>query len=111
TGWFPEAYVKPIDSDLIPRSSGLRSAHSTNDLLDVSDEFPQPDYRQGALDQRSIGKTANPAAPPAPPLNNSVKKSERGVMRAELFPKGTNPFATVKLRPTVTNDRSAPLIR
>lgn len=25
--------------------------------------------------------------------------------------RGTNPFATVKLRPTVTNDRSAPLIR
>uniref|UniRef100_A0A8C2TMW8 BAR/IMD domain containing adaptor protein 2 like 2 n=1 Tax=Coturnix japonica TaxID=93934 RepID=A0A8C2TMW8_COTJA len=29
-----------------------------------------------------------------------------------LFPfRGTNPFATVKLRPTVTNDRSAPIIR
>lgn len=26
-------------------------------------------------------------------------------------PRGTNPFATVKLRPTITNDRSAPLIR
>lgn len=25
--------------------------------------------------------------------------------------RGTNPFATVKLRPTVTNDRSAPIIR
>lgn len=24
---------------------------------------------------------------------------------------GENPFATVKLRPTVTNDRSAPIIR
>lgn len=27
-----------------------------------------------------------------------------------LFPRGTNPFATVKLRPTTTNDRSAPRI-
>ncbi|XP_013890040.1 brain-specific angiogenesis inhibitor 1-associated protein 2-like protein 2 [Austrofundulus limnaeus] len=27
-----------------------------------------------------------------------------------LFPRGTNPFATVKLRPTTTNDRSAPQI-
>ncbi|XP_058238049.1 brain-specific angiogenesis inhibitor 1-associated protein 2-like protein 2 isoform X2 [Hemibagrus wyckioides] len=27
-----------------------------------------------------------------------------------LFPRGSNPFATVKLRPTVTNDRSAPRI-
>ncbi|KAK5898698.1 hypothetical protein CesoFtcFv8_008249 [Champsocephalus esox] len=27
-----------------------------------------------------------------------------------LFPRGTNPFATVKLRPTTTNDRSSPHI-
>ncbi|KAJ8001668.1 hypothetical protein DPEC_G00171850 [Dallia pectoralis] len=27
-----------------------------------------------------------------------------------LFPRGSNPFATVKLRPTTTNDRSAPRI-
>ncbi|KAK5608279.1 hypothetical protein CRENBAI_001569 [Crenichthys baileyi] len=27
-----------------------------------------------------------------------------------LFPRGTNPFATVKLRPTTTNDRSSPRI-
>ncbi|KAM3914306.1 BAR/IMD domain-containing adapter protein 2-like 2 [Leptodactylus fuscus] len=106
TGWFPEAYVKPMDTDFNPRSSVLRSAHSTNDLLDVSDDIPPPDYRQNVADERPIGK-----APPPPPMNNSVKKSEGGVMRGELFPKGTNPFATVKLRPTVTNDRSAPLIR
>ncbi|GCB67588.1 hypothetical protein scyTo_0005158 [Scyliorhinus torazame] len=29
----------------------------------------------------------------------------------ELFPRGTNPFATVKLKPTVTNDRSKPFVR
>ncbi|MEQ2316971.1 hypothetical protein AMECASPLE_037963 [Ameca splendens] len=27
-----------------------------------------------------------------------------------LFPRGTNPFATVKLKPTHTNDRSAPVL-
>ena len=35
-----------------------------------------------------------------------------GPSHPDLSPhRGTNPFATVKLRPTVTNDRSAPLIR
>lgn len=35
-----------------------------------------------------------------------------GLFHLDLSPhRGTNPFATVKLRPTVTNDRSAPLIR
>ncbi|XP_056379917.1 brain-specific angiogenesis inhibitor 1-associated protein 2-like protein 2 [Hyla sarda] len=111
TGWFPEAYVKSIDTDLNPRSSGLRSAHSASDLLDVSDNIPQPGgYRQSAVDQRSSVKSSNPAPQP-PPLNNSVKRSGGGGLRGELFPKGTNPFATVKLRPTVTNDRSAPIIR
>ncbi|XP_069824997.1 BAR/IMD domain-containing adapter protein 2-like 2 [Dendropsophus ebraccatus] len=109
TGWFPEAYVKSIDADLNPRSSMLRSAHSASDLLDVSDNIPQPGgYKQNAADQRPIAK-ASSQAPPPPPMNNSVKRPA-GV-RGELFPKGTNPFATVKLRPTVTNDRSAPIIR
>lgn len=35
-----------------------------------------------------------------------------GPLSPHLSPsRGTNPFATVKLRPTITNDRSAPLIR
>lgn len=35
-----------------------------------------------------------------------------GPFHPDLSPhRGTNPFATVKLRPTITNDRSAPLIR
>ncbi|XP_062846036.1 brain-specific angiogenesis inhibitor 1-associated protein 2-like protein 2 [Trichomycterus rosablanca] len=33
-----------------------------------------------------------------------------GLPENRLFPRGSNPFATVKLRPTVTNDRSAPKI-
>ncbi|XP_075689795.1 BAR/IMD domain-containing adapter protein 2-like 2 [Rhinoderma darwinii] len=108
TGWFPEAYVKSMDTDPNPRSSMLRSAHSTSDLLDVSDNIPQPDYRQNVSNQRPSIKTSNPAPPP-PAMNNSIKKSGGG--RGDLFPKGTNPFATVKLRPVQTNDRSAPIIR
>lgn len=101
TGWFPEAYVKTVDASQDSRSPPLRSAHSANDLLDEN-------VRQPANINRQKGNVAN-AAPP-PPNNNSIKKGPGG-LRENLFPRGTNPFATVKLRPTVTNDRSAPIIR
>ncbi|XP_069593057.1 BAR/IMD domain-containing adapter protein 2-like 2 [Ranitomeya imitator] len=109
-GWFPEAYVKSMDADFNSRPPILGHAHSASDLLDATNNIPQPDYKQNAADQRFIPTPSN-AAPPPPPMNNSVKKSGEGGVRGNLFPKGTNPFATVKLRPTVTNDRSAPLIR
>ncbi|KAM4652340.1 BAR/IMD domain-containing adapter protein 2-like 2 [Discoglossus pictus] len=110
TGWFPEAYVKSLDRDQDPRSFSLRSAHSTGDLLDAQDNLPEPDYRpspreQGPSNPNSRrGSEANTAPPPP-----AGKKTPGG--RGDLFPRGTNPFATVKLRPTVTNDRSAPHIR
>uniref|UniRef100_A0A087XIR6 BAR/IMD domain containing adaptor protein 2 like 2b n=1 Tax=Poecilia formosa TaxID=48698 RepID=A0A087XIR6_POEFO len=40
----------------------------------------------------------------------SYALSPHGQPDNPLFPRGTNPFATVKLRPTTTNDRSAPRI-
>ncbi|KAF4799087.1 BAI1 associated protein 2 like 2 [Turdus rufiventris] len=40
-----------------------------------------------------------------------VKPLENTREMEEPDTRGTNPFATVKLRPTVTNDRSAPIIR
>ncbi|KAM8930452.1 BAR/IMD domain-containing adapter protein 2-like 2 isoform 2-T2 [Pelodytes ibericus] len=110
TGWFPEAYVKSSDQD--PRSYGLRSAHSAENLL--QDNIPQPDYRQNVRDQgpsnpNSRRGSVTSTAPPPPPFSNNAGK--KAPSRGDLFPKGTNPFATVKLRPTVTNDRSAPIIR
>ncbi|KAM9324079.1 BAR/IMD domain-containing adapter protein 2-like 2 [Gastrophryne carolinensis] len=100
TGWFPEAYAVSLDTGHDSRSTNLRSAHSTSDLLD--DNVRQP--------ANKISQRGNEPLPPPPPSNNSIKKSSGG-LRGELFPRGTNPFATVKLRPTVTNDRSAPIIR
>ncbi|XP_063797604.1 brain-specific angiogenesis inhibitor 1-associated protein 2-like protein 2 [Pseudophryne corroboree] len=116
TGWFPEAYVRSLDTDHHSRPSSMRSAHSASDLLDTSDNLQQPNYRQNAMEQRPTNKNSqrgqeSNAAPPPPSLNNNGVKKSGGGLRGELFPRGTNPFATVKLRPTVTNDRSAPIIR
>ncbi|CAI5681253.1 unnamed protein product [Oreochromis niloticus] len=75
-----------------------------------------------------------PPPPPPPPIQNARRSSgdfrptspltdrkggaasdvqalsPHGPHENPLFPRGTNPFATVKLRPTTTNDRSAPQI-
>uniref|UniRef100_A0A8C6DZB5 BAR/IMD domain-containing adapter protein 2-like 2 n=1 Tax=Moschus moschiferus TaxID=68415 RepID=A0A8C6DZB5_MOSMO len=141
SGWFPEAYVKPLEelpmnpmnplnpvtsmnpmtsmnprspvNELPSRSYPLRGSHSLDDLLDrPSNSTPS----------RVPSRTPSPAPTP---LSGS-RRSSMGSMGVasdvkkltsweqqppELFPRGTNPFATVKLRPTITNDRSAPLIR
>ncbi|KAM9818042.1 brain-specific angiogenesis inhibitor 1-associated protein 2-like protein 2 [Syngnathus typhle] len=74
-------------------------------------------------------KIVGEAPPPPPPLPKSLNLqresadlrpvspaidtqalSPNGPPEHPLFPRGTNPFATVKLRPTKTDDRSAPRI-
>uniref|UniRef100_A0A8C9V1W2 BAR/IMD domain containing adaptor protein 2 like 2a n=1 Tax=Scleropages formosus TaxID=113540 RepID=A0A8C9V1W2_SCLFO len=67
-GWFPAAYVEPIEDT--PKSTGSNTCCGSV-VSDVSASVFQ-------------------GQPP------------------DLFPRGTNPFATVKLKPTATNDRSAP---
>ncbi|XP_061438702.1 brain-specific angiogenesis inhibitor 1-associated protein 2-like protein 2 [Rhineura floridana] len=124
SGWFPEAFVKPLvevrgAEEITPRMFPLRSSHSVNDLLDQPSstpsagnywhsssrpQSPSPSPAMlGAGSRRS--STANAAAP------SDSKKPAGWEHPPELFPRGTNPFATVKLRPTVTNDRSAPIIQ
>ncbi|XP_014873355.1 BAR/IMD domain-containing adapter protein 2-like 2 isoform X2 [Poecilia latipinna] len=63
--------------------------------------------RRSSVDVRSVS--------PIPDIKGDVAAdvqalSPHGQPDNPLFPRGTNPFATVKLRPTTTNDRSAPRI-
>ncbi|XP_014386279.1 PREDICTED: brain-specific angiogenesis inhibitor 1-associated protein 2-like protein 2 [Myotis brandtii] len=171
SGWFPEAYVKPLEevpvnpmnalnpvtsmnpmnalnpmtsmspmnplnpvtsmnpmspmNELPSRSYPLRGSHSLDDLLDRPGNATAPsEYWDGQPRSRTRVPSRAPSPAPTP-----LPGSRRGSMGStgvasdikklmsweqqppELFPRGTNPFATVKLRPTVTNDRSAPLIR
>ncbi|XP_075408780.1 BAR/IMD domain-containing adapter protein 2-like 2 [Tenrec ecaudatus] len=143
SGWFPEAYVKPVEvvpssplnsmtpmnimNELPSRSYPLRGSHSLDDLLDPPGNSTGPsEYRDGQARSRAPSRVPSRAPSPVPtPLPGSRRGSigSMGVASdaknltaweqqpPELFPRGTNPFATVKLRPTVTNDRSAPFIR
>ncbi|XP_007454171.1 PREDICTED: brain-specific angiogenesis inhibitor 1-associated protein 2-like protein 2 [Lipotes vexillifer] len=160
SGWFPEAYVKPLEelpmnpmnalnpvtsmnptnplnpvtsmnpmspmNELPSRSYPLRGSHSLDDLLDrPGNSTACSDYWDGQSRSRTPSRVPSRTPSPAPtPLPGSRRSSMGSVGVAsdikklmcweqqppELFPRGTNPFATVKLRPTVTNDRSAPLI-
>lgn len=149
SGWFPEAYVKPLEeipvnsmnpvtpmnsmapmspmNELPSRSYPLRGSHSLDDLLDrPGNPAASSDYWDNQSRSRTPSRVPSRAPSPAPTPLPSSRRSSVGSMGAatdvkklmsweqhppELFPRGTNPFATVKLRPTVTNDRSAPLIR
>ncbi|XP_005354262.1 brain-specific angiogenesis inhibitor 1-associated protein 2-like protein 2 [Microtus ochrogaster] len=149
SGWFPEAYVKPLEempvnpmkpvtpvnsmtpmspmNELPSRSYPLRGSHSLDDLLDrPGNPAASSDYWDSNSRSRTPSRVPSRAPSPAPTPLPSSRRSSVGSMGAatdvkklmswehqppELFPRGTNPFATVKLRPTVTNDRSAPLIR
>ncbi|XP_060245043.1 brain-specific angiogenesis inhibitor 1-associated protein 2-like protein 2 isoform X2 [Meriones unguiculatus] len=142
SGWFPEAYVKPLEempvnpmnpvtpmNSMSPMSpmNELPSSHSLDDLLDrPGNPSASSEYWDSQSRSRTPSRVPSRAPSPAPAPLPSSRRSSVGSMGAatevkklmsweqnppELFPRGTNPFATVKLRPTVTNDRSAPLIR
>ncbi|XP_019061352.1 brain-specific angiogenesis inhibitor 1-associated protein 2-like protein 2 [Fukomys damarensis] len=142
SGWFPEAYVKPLEEapmtplspmtamdpmspvhELSSRSYPLRGSHSLDDLLDrPGNSTTSPEYWDSQSRSRTPSRVPSRTPSPAPsPLPGSCRSSMGAAGDVEkllaweqhppeLFPRGTNPFATVKLRPTVTNDRSAPLI-
>ncbi|GAB1290457.1 Brain-specific angiogenesis inhibitor 1-associated protein 2-like protein 1 [Apodemus speciosus] len=110
-------------SDVCPytkRPAPVRSI-STVDLTEKSSVvIPPPDY----LECLSVGATSDkrPDAPKMPststfkapvsrPDATSTSPSDANGTAKPPFLSGENPFATVKLRPTVTNDRSAPIIR
>nr|XP_031527594.1 brain-specific angiogenesis inhibitor 1-associated protein 2-like protein 2 isoform X1 [Vicugna pacos]XP_031527595.1 brain-specific angiogenesis inhibitor 1-associated protein 2-like protein 2 isoform X1 [Vicugna pacos] len=158
SGWFPEAYVKPLEelpmnsmnplnpvtsmnplnpvtsmnpmspmNELPSRSYPLRGSHSLDDLLDrPGNSTASSEYWDGQSHPRTPSRVPSRTPSPAPTPLPGNRRNSMGSMAVasdvkkltsweqqppELFPRGTNPFATVKLRPTVTNDRSAPLIR
>ncbi|XP_061765672.1 brain-specific angiogenesis inhibitor 1-associated protein 2-like protein 2 [Nerophis ophidion] len=159
-GWFPAAYVGPIEESDTSSDSSLRSS-SMNNMLDPNGTHkdqsegrsygdiapPATPNRRASMDIWSFSplpeKKAElttieikppPPPPPLPPPKSLIIQrgsadlrplspnpewksdgdaqglSPNGPPENPLFPRGTNPFATVKLRPTKTNDRSAPSI-
>ncbi|XP_068439330.1 brain-specific angiogenesis inhibitor 1-associated protein 2-like protein 1a isoform X2 [Clinocottus analis] len=103
-GWFPSSYCRPHTEPAVSNSNlgtPVRSPSAAS--LQKQDEedavlLPPADY--------SDDTSSSPAASSTPSPQNKVSLVN-GTAKAH-FLGGGNPFATVKLRPTVTNDRSAP---
>ncbi|XP_015215754.1 brain-specific angiogenesis inhibitor 1-associated protein 2-like protein 1b isoform X2 [Lepisosteus oculatus] len=104
-GWFPSSYCRPYIEPL--GSSSVTPARSVS-VANLADQdrgamvLPPPDYNDS-----SPTRTA--------PFKSTQSSPEHTVSEPNGIPKlpflgGGNPFTTVKLRPTVTNDRSAPII-
>lgn len=103
-GWFPSSYCRPYTEPVLSNSNlGTPVRRLSIASLPEEEEpvlLPPPDYSDNA-----------PSSPvvPSTPLPQNTVSLVNGTAKAP-FLGGGNPFATVKLRPTVTNDRSAPVI-
>ncbi|XP_052392116.1 brain-specific angiogenesis inhibitor 1-associated protein 2-like protein 1 [Carassius gibelio] len=111
-GWFPSsycrAYTEPAVNNSFAGNPPMRSKSVANLMQkDPEDDrmvLPPADYDSPVRrnSTKSLMQTYTPTYEPPAPQSNGLPKHP-------IFG-GGNPFATVKLRPTVTNDRSAPII-
>uniref|UniRef100_A0A8C4Y0K4 BAR/IMD domain containing adaptor protein 2 like 1 n=1 Tax=Gopherus evgoodei TaxID=1825980 RepID=A0A8C4Y0K4_9SAUR len=122
-GWFPSSYTKLLEepgdeTEHVPVRSAapIRSISSVNLADKGGVVLPPPDYL-GSLQtgttsemRADSSKGTIVKAPVATPESTTPKPVINGIIKPP-FLSGENPFTTVKLRPTVTNDRSAPIIR
>ncbi|XP_051244884.1 brain-specific angiogenesis inhibitor 1-associated protein 2-like protein 2 isoform X1 [Dicentrarchus labrax] len=117
-GWFPASYVEAVDDPpktTSSRSSTLRSSSSMSNLLDQPGSSshsgappPPPPPPPPSYNRQSDMRPITPTPDRRDEFNSENKRSKPHGSRPELFPRGTNPFATVKLKPTTTDDRSTP---
>ncbi|XP_011522496.1 BAR/IMD domain-containing adapter protein 2 isoform X1 [Homo sapiens] len=109
-GWFPFSYTRVLDSDGSDRlhmSLQQGKSSSTGNLLDKDDlAIPPPDY--GAASRAFPAQTASGFK--QRPYSVAVPAFSQGLDDYGARSMSRNPFAHVQLKPTVTNDRSAPLL-
>ncbi|XP_021495187.1 brain-specific angiogenesis inhibitor 1-associated protein 2 isoform X4 [Meriones unguiculatus] len=109
-GWFPFSYTRVLDgdgSDRLHMSLQQGKSSSTGNLLDKDDlAIPPPDY--GASSRAFPSQSAGTFK--QRPYSVAVPAFSQGLDDYGARSVSRNPFANVHLKPTVTNDRSAPLL-
>ncbi|KAJ8344997.1 hypothetical protein SKAU_G00291900 [Synaphobranchus kaupii] len=113
-GWFPSSYCR-LYTDSLTGSSPETPAHSLSML-----NLTQHGGEEEEYDEEDVAVFLPPADYVDSPTSSDISlpltpASESPVSQANGLPKlpflgGGNPFTVVKLRPTVTNDRSAPKV-
>ncbi|XP_051529769.1 brain-specific angiogenesis inhibitor 1-associated protein 2-like protein 1a isoform X2 [Myxocyprinus asiaticus] len=109
-GWFPSSYCRTYNDPVIAiRVESPLHSQSAVDLPEQTEEdeeveepklLPPPDYSYSSRDLPFKPSTPSPQNTVSLPNGHSIPP----------FLVGGNPFATVRLRPTITNDRSAPVV-
>ncbi|XP_068192371.1 BAR/IMD domain-containing adapter protein 2-like 1 [Antennarius striatus] len=133
-GWFPSSYCRafsepPVNNNSVSvapyRSRSVVNLHHQDTETDEATMvLPPADYRD--VPQHDVMKNNNLSTTNNVTTNNNYQHSPthsysssdhnttpqpNGISRpTPAYLAGGNPFATVRLRPTVTNDRSAPAI-
>ncbi|XP_051243243.1 brain-specific angiogenesis inhibitor 1-associated protein 2-like protein 1b [Dicentrarchus labrax] len=135
-GWFPSSYCRAVSEPLVNNNSVSPAPYRSRSVVNLhhqdteTDEatmvLPPADYcdtPQRSSLKNNISSTGNITNnnhqhSPTPSAASSSSSSDHNTtMQPNGFSRptpaylaGGNPFATVRLRPTVTNDRSAPVI-
>ncbi|KAL4616687.1 brain-specific angiogenesis inhibitor 1-associated protein 2-like isoform X1 [Arapaima gigas] len=115
-GWFPFSYTQPYpDSPELPenRSPLLSKVNSTSTgqldkLASPGVQEQSPELERESVDAVQRISTFRPR--PYSMVNPETPQASTERASPPPSPTRTNPFAHVRLRKTVTNDRSAPLI-
>ncbi|XP_047184022.1 brain-specific angiogenesis inhibitor 1-associated protein 2-like protein 1b isoform X2 [Scophthalmus maximus] len=130
-GWFPSSYCLALSEPLMNDNSVSVAPYRSRSVVDLhhqdteTDEatmvLPPADYsdrsQRNAVKNSAVTTNNNHQHSPTPSAASSSSSDHNtaaqpnGISRpAAAYLAGGNPFATVRLRPTVTNDRSAPVI-
>ncbi|XP_041075790.1 brain-specific angiogenesis inhibitor 1-associated protein 2-like isoform X7 [Polyodon spathula] len=108
-GWFPFSYTRvlPENEDKLHVSLHHGKSSSTGNLLERDDlSLPAPDY---GMTSRFLGHSAGHSRPR--PYSVAVPVfSQQGLEDYESQFATRNPFTDIRLKPTITDDRSAPVI-
>ncbi|CAN9505889.1 unnamed protein product [Ophioblennius macclurei] len=134
-GWFPSSYCRALSEPLVNNNSEPAAPYRSRSVVNLhhqdteTDEatmvLPPADYsdgpQHGYVKHASAAVTNNnhhhhhhhhsptPSAASSYSSDLGTTAQSNGISRPAYLA-GGNPFATVRLRPTVTNDRSAPVI-
>ncbi|XP_073349903.1 brain-specific angiogenesis inhibitor 1-associated protein 2-like protein 1b [Pagrus major] len=135
-GWFPSSYCRALSEPLVNNNSVSAAPYRSRSVVNLhhqdteTDEatmvLPPADYcdspQRNAIKNNTSSinnvttnnnhqHSPTPSAASSSSSDHNTTVQPNGVARpSPAYLAGGNPFATVRLRPTVTNDRSAPVI-
>uniref|UniRef100_A0A3P8SNI2 BAR/IMD domain containing adaptor protein 2 like 1b n=1 Tax=Amphiprion percula TaxID=161767 RepID=A0A3P8SNI2_AMPPE len=132
-GWFPSSYCRALSEPLVNNNSEAAVPYRSRSVVNLhhqdteTDEatmvLPPADYcdisPRSTVKNNTVTTISNhhhhhsptPSAASSSLFDHNTAAQTNGIIRPPpAYLAGGNPFATVRLRPTVTNDRSAPVI-